>query len=206
MLVSPSCFTLVGMGTLDITWFGRKKRPASTTFPHLLSFHLTQHVNAITENRSTWWSRMAFRSDDQNSDASGSESEVHLLRGIRSETSTKRADRHSPAWRTQAAGTPAPSQILQYHVFTPSASSSRATMRASCALPRLAASQHLSAFSWEDSWRAAPAAGGVWCVRGPGARAARACASGRACLRRRRAEDALGAAGELALARGGGGT
>jgi hypothetical protein len=101
---------------------------------------------------------MAFRSDDQNSDASESESEVHLLRGIRSETSTKRADRQSPAWRTQAAGTPAPSQTLQYHVFTPSASSSRATARASCALPRLAASQHLSAFSCEDSWRPAPAA------------------------------------------------
>jgi hypothetical protein len=64
---------------------------------------------------------------------------------------------NSPAWRIQAAGTPAPSQTLQYRVLTPSASSSRATARASCALPRLATSQHLSAFSCESTARTAGA-------------------------------------------------
>jgi hypothetical protein len=64
---------------------------------------------------------------------------------------------HLPAWRTQAAGTPAPSQTLQNRVLTPSASSSRATARASCAPPRLATSQHLSTCIWERTERMAGA-------------------------------------------------
>jgi hypothetical protein len=179
-----------------------------------MSFHLTQHVNAIiAENQSTWWSHMAIHSDNQNGGASKSESEVHLLSA---ETSTKRADRQTTHRRggskqlahqlpprpcNTACSRPQPRAPAQ----PPAPPARRPGSQQASTCPRSAARAQRGQPARCPRGCARTRAR-VWSGRGPGARAARACASGRACLRRRRAEDALGAVGESALARGGGGT